>query len=169
MWEYDPTEVLTSVRVGFNRDWAADDEDAFYVLKDASEEAAIFRRYKTSRTRFFETLLVDATAAQDFATRTLALSGRVKRVFTLITKTQALERELGDLIVCPVQRASGGGLGLVKAEIIGVERDATGATVSLECRIIERLAATEHFEAGYFGDEFYGDDFWGVSALREVI
>jgi hypothetical protein len=56
----------------------------------------------------------------------------------------------------------------VKAEVIGVTRDATGAVVSLECRIIERLAATEHFEAGYVGDEIYGDEFCGVSGLREV-
>lgn len=163
--EYDPTEVLTSVRVGYNRDWSADE---FYEYVDRNQEDAIFQRFKTYRTKAFETLLVDQAAAADFSEKILALSGDVKRTFELKTKTQAIERELGDIIECPVSRANGAFLGDVRAEVIGVDRDATGAVVSLECRLIERLAATEWVEAPYVGDELYGDEQYGVSMLREV-
>ncbi len=163
--DYDPTEILTSVRVGYNRDWVADE---FYEYIDRGQEAAIFRKFKTYRTKLFETLLTSSADAAIFSSKVLALSGDVKRTFVLKTKTQAIERVLGDLIIAPVRRVNGAFLGDCKAEVIGVTRDATGAVVSLECRIIKRLAATEHFEAAYWGDEVYGDEVYGVSGLREV-
>lgn len=167
--KYDPTEVLTSTRVGYFRDWAAgDDEEDHFVLNDEAQKDAIFLKFKTYRSKFFPTLLTTKTAAQTFSDKVLALSGDVKKTFSVRTKTQVIERVLGDLIIAPIKRRVSAFLGNVLAEVIGINKNATGAVVSLDCRMIKRMPETVYEQSTYYGDTYYLDENYGTTLYREV-
>jgi len=168
---YDPTEVLTSTRIGYVRDWAKDDdEDAYLVLIDTSQEDAIFRKFKTYRTRFFPTLLVNPAAAQTFSNKVLALSGDVKKTFSVRTKPQTIERMVGDMITVELKRAQADYLGDVLAEVIGVTKNIAGesVTVTLDCRLVRRVPATVYEQGVYYNSSYYGAFYFGKTQNGEV-
>ena len=164
--EYDTTQVLTDTDIEYARDQEADEPRH---LIDTSQQAAIFALYKTYRGKPFETLLTNASDAQTYSNAILALSGAAQRLFTLPVKTQAIGREIGDFIICPIVRRGGAGfLGNVKAEIIRVSKDLLAAGIDLDCRIVELLPETALVEGPYYDDLYYLDDYYGVSDYQEV-
>lgn len=132
--EYDPTEVLTSTYVGYAKRWNEDDSP---YLHDTSQEQDIFERFKVKREETFDTLLTNSTDAQTFSDRVLALSGDVRRIFTIRTKWQTIQREIGDFVRVDVYRRKSAMLGVCKAEVIGIDKNFLDMEVILTCRLIE--------------------------------
>jgi hypothetical protein len=172
--EYDPTEVLTSVRVGYSKDWA---EDEYLWHVDDSQEEDIFGKYKTYLRKDFETLLTSAADAQTFGERRLELSGSVKRLFPVLTKPQVLLREIGDFIYVYLDRPSKTMLGKAKAEIVGIEKNGDGMTIRLDCRMLQLVGEYLVQNAVYYGDAYYGDvaraagetgAYYGATELRSA-
>jgi hypothetical protein len=161
---YDPAEVLTSTRVGYNKDWS---EGEFVWLHDTSQESAIFVKYKTYREESFETLLTNAPDAQAFSDDILDLSGEVNRAVPLRMKLQGLGRELGDFIVADIGRRQGAEK-LAKLEIMGISRDLVRAETTLSCRIVEFLPETVYVQGGYWGEDYWGDELWCMT-YEEVV
>lgn len=165
--EYDPSEVLTSLKVGYAKDWA---EDEYLWLVDESQEAEIFKKFKTHlNLEPFETLLTTKTAAQDFANKRLDLSGNVKKTFDVLFKPgEVILREIDDVIIVTVMRPAKTMLNDVKAEIIGIEDDENAMTVKLTCRMITILAEIYVENECYYGDTYYGDNYYGDTELRSA-
>jgi len=164
--EYDPSEVLTSIKVGYAKDWA---EDEYLWLDDKSQEAEIYKKFKTYLSEDFETLLTTKAAAQDFADKRLELSGDVKKTFTVLLKAgQVILREVDDIIIVEVMRPAKSILNDCKAEIIGIENDGNGMTVKLTCRLIAILAEMYVENECYYGDTYYGDNYYGATELRSA-
>lgn len=163
--EYDSVEVLSSLIVGYAKDWA---EDEFLLLPDKSREETVYRKFKTYRSKIFETLLTTEADAQAWADTQLDRSGDVKKIFPVITKPQVIRREIGDLIYAFVSRPQSTMLGKVKAEIVGIDKNGDGMTVRLECRLIEILSETYVEHDAYYGDTYYGDHYYGITELRSA-
>jgi hypothetical protein len=115
---YDPTQVVSSVRVGYALDWATDE---YTYLVDTSVEDTVFRTYKTYNQRTIETVLPDLTAAQSFATRVLDYVSTVRGVETITVSVSFAGLEIGDQIALEVARGTQSMIGWLKAEVIGVE------------------------------------------------
>ena len=165
-FEYDPSEVLTSIKVGYAKDWA---EDEYLWLDDKSQETDIFKKFKTYLSEDFETLLTTKAAAQDFADKRLELSGDVKKTFTVLLKPgQVILREIDDVIIVTVMRPAKTMLNDCKAEIIGIENDGNAMTVKLTCRLITILAEMYVENECYYGDTYYGDNYYGATELRSA-
>ncbi|HXK36582.1 MAG TPA: hypothetical protein VJ553_03295 [Candidatus Paceibacterota bacterium] len=130
---HDPTQVVSSVSVGYDRDWTL---GSFQRLKDTSQEAVIFALYKHYRQQSFETLLTSAANAQTYATAMLALYGHTLTRISARFKLQPLGREVMDFVMLPVYRQTKTMLGMVKCEVYSISKDLLGATVELGCRVV---------------------------------
>lgn len=161
---YKTAEVLTSTRVGYNKDWSRNE---WVWLHDTSQEDAIYERYGIYREETFETLLKDATAAQAFSDDILELSGEVSRTVSLRMKLQPLGREIGDFIIADIGRRHGAEK-LAKLEIMGFSRDLVRAETTLDCRIVEMIPATVYVQGGYWSEGYWGDGEWAAT-YEEVI
>jgi hypothetical protein len=160
----DQTEVLTSARVGYSKDWA---KDEWIWLNDTDDEAETYARFKTHRSRDFETLLTTEAAAQTFADDILSLSGDVSRRFPARMKLQPLEREIVDFIKVNIGRRNGPSR-WVKAEIAGIAKDLIASEISLDCRVVEFYPETIYVQGGYWGEGYWGDELWCMTYEEAV-
>lgn len=118
---YDPTEVVSSVRIGYARDWTADAGDQYTYYTDDSREETVFNTYKTYQERTFDTALIDEAAAIAFATRVLDYTDTVRGTETITVPLENYALALGDQIGTIIQRGAQDMLGEHKAEIISIE------------------------------------------------
>ena len=134
---YSPSEVLTSVQVGHTKEWA---KGHYQYLLENTDESAIFSKFRVYRQKTFDSLTTNATDAQSLADDIMDQSGIVRRTFPIVTKYQSALRELGDWVFVELDRANSHMLGdIIKfAEVVGVNKDLNGNTISLECRLPRR-------------------------------
>jgi hypothetical protein len=130
---HDPSQVVSSVSVGYDRDWTL---GSFQRVKDTSQEAAIFALYKHYKQQSFETLLTSAANAATYATAMLSLYGHTLTRITARFKLQPLGREVMDFVMLPVYRQTKTMLGMTKCEVYSISKDLLGATVELGCRVV---------------------------------
>ena len=131
--EYDPTQVLSSVRVGYNKDWATTG-NAFTYLTDTSREADSFVLYKTYNQKTFDTLLPNASAATAFATRVLDYTDTVRGVESIVVPMENYDLILGQKIGVEVSRGEQPMLGEIKSEVIGIDYQLDTPAIALTIR-----------------------------------
>ena len=160
--DYDPTEVVSSVRVGYAKDWTTTGT-AYTYYTDDSQEASVFSAYKTYNQRTFDTLLIDATAASTFATavldRTTALKGRV----SILCPIEYYSVDISDMIRADVDREAATMLGTKALEVVGKSFDLGVPAVEFEARVDH---TAEQFLAGESGAIFTDED--GALILLEA-
>jgi len=115
---YDPTEVISSVRVGYARDWT---DDTYTYYTDSSQESTVYAAYKTYNEREFLTALPGLTAATSFATKVVNRASTVHGTETITVPLEYNAMEIGDQIGVVTQRGAQSMLGERKAEIISTE------------------------------------------------
>jgi len=130
---HDPSQVVSSVSVGYDRDWSL---GSFQRAKDTSQEAAIFALYKHYKQQSFDTMLTSAANAASYATAMLSLYGHTLTKITARFKLQPMGREVMDFVMLPVYRQNKTMLGMVKCEVYSISKDLLGATVELGCRVV---------------------------------
>ena len=145
--EYDPTQVLSSVRVGYNKDWATTG-NAFTYLTDTSREADSFVLYKTYNQKTFDTLLPDASAATAFATRVLDYTDTVRGVESIVVPMENYDLILGQKIGVEVSRGEQLMLGEIKSEVIGIDYQLDTPAIALTIRHGQALESLLVFPEG---------------------
>ena len=130
--EYDTEQVITSVRVGYSRNWATGTHSWH---TDTTREAEAYSKYKTYRQQEFETLLTTEAAATAFAFVILDYFDAVHGTLPLTLKMQLAEREVNDLLSVYVDRMAGTALGLKTVEIVGLTKDLDAMQIVAEVRI----------------------------------
>jgi len=116
---YDPSEVVSSVRVGYAKNWG---DGTYTYYTDTSREAAVFAQYKTYNEKTFDTLLVDEAAAIAFAEKVLDYTEDVHGTEVITVPLENHGVQLGDQINVTIQRGNQSMIGDLKAEVISVER-----------------------------------------------
>lgn len=153
--EYNVSEILAEVSVGYAKDWANNDYRRL-LYDDLSDE--VFERYKTRKPKSFDTLLTTVADALAFAIDIMSVSAYAKKTFPARFKVQPLGREIGDHIRLPVTRRNGMGLlGTVKAEIIELDKNLDKAEITCGCRVISIYLNTVDQRGWYYGiNTYYG-------------
>lgn len=160
---YDAADALTSVRVGYARDWS---EGTYQYLTDVSQESTLIEQLRVQRQESFDTLLTNATDAQSFADTVLELSGGVQRLVSITTKMQTVDIDVDDWINVQIDRPVSTMLGFTFCQVVGITRDLGSFEVTLELRIWDLIAdpgnQTETIAEGLYGDlgdrgQYYGD------------
>ena len=142
---YNPSEVVSSVRVGYNRNWTTSGTQYTYV---GATSSTVFAQYKTYNERKIDTLLPTLTAASAYATVVLNYTDTVRSVETITVPLEHYARALGDMVGVVIQRGDQSMLGDRKAEVIGVEIAMDSPVVNLTIRDIGALEAFRQTEAG---------------------
>lgn len=162
---YDPTEVLTSARIGYDQDWK-NGEHLIELYND--QEEAVFDKFRVYRENTFLTLLNGQSAAISFAETMFLFSSDVNKPVTIVTKMQTVEREVGDFIDVWLDRALSTMLGKAKCEILGIAKDGNNMTVRIECRIVSLYPATIYEQSVHYNDTYYNWRFYGMTQNREI-
>jgi hypothetical protein len=138
---YDPTEVISSTKVGYAKDWAPSGgsvyDSPYTFLTDTSQEEDIFLKYKVYNQKQFNTVLITLANAQTFSNTVLAYSKDVHGVGEIEVPMKYYAIELGDIVDIELNRETTTMLGTKKCEIIGVKYNLSPLpTMSLGYRII---------------------------------
>ena len=142
---YNPTEVVSSVRVGYGRDWATTGNQYTYY-EDTSREASVFTQYKTYQQREFNTWLPTLSAATAFGTRVLSYVDTVRGAESITVPLEYYAVNIGDQVGVITQRGGQSMLGERKAEVVSIEYALDTPTMRLGIRHggeIEALRTTE--------------------------
>ena len=142
---YDPSQVISSVRVDYGRDWLTNGTQYTYYT---ATSVTMVSKYKTYNERTIETLLPTLTAATAFATVFLGYTDEVRAVETITVQLEHYARALGDVVGVVVQRGDQPMLGDRSEEVIGVEVAMDSPVVNLTVRDIGALEAFRETEDG---------------------
>jgi hypothetical protein len=119
--DYDPTEVISSTKVGYNKNWEEGYTSPYTWLYDTLQEEAIFLKYKTYTQKEFFTLLIDTSAQtiiQAFSNTVLAYSKDVHGIGSVDVPMKYYTINLGDIVNIEINRPNSTMLGTKKCEII---------------------------------------------------
>ena len=147
---YNPTEVVSSVRVGYDRDWATSGNQYTYYTDDSREET-VFNTYKTYQERTFDTGLIDEAAAIAFATQVLDYVDTVRGTETITIPIANYGTELADLLWVESDRGTQPMLGMQSAEVLGLSFPG-GPLMDLTIRTIEDTLSAGGLKAYYSFD-----------------
>lgn len=133
---YEPTEVISSARVGYARDWVTTGTQYTYHIDDTAE-ASVFAQYKTYNQQTFDTYLDNLTAATAFGVTIMERFRTVKGTMTLECPMSYYGTVLADVVDAELLRPSGtGGLGTTKAEIVGVDYNLNRTVIEFGIRFV---------------------------------
>jgi hypothetical protein len=114
---YDPSEVITSTRIGYARDWTTT-ASAYTYLNDTSQETTIFERYKTYNERTFDTMLANITDAQTYSDNILEYSGTIRPKIEIEVPIKYYTMDVGDFAEIEINRSRATWYGLRKCEVL---------------------------------------------------
>jgi hypothetical protein len=130
---YDPSEVISSVRIGYAYDWATDE---YTYLTDDSVEAATFDKYKTYKEQTFDTLLLNAADAQALATKILNYTKDVHGITTRQLPISFHGIEVGDIISVELNRSVNTMIGTKTCEVTGISYNLALPSINATVRIV---------------------------------
>ena len=134
--EYDSSEVISSTRIGYSRDWTASDSSAYSWINDISQESAIHSKYKTYNQKEVKTLLINSIDAQEFSTTFLNYSKDVHGITELVIPLKYYGIFIGDIYNAQINRQITAMLGTIKCEVIKVGYNLNQGNIKLGLRII---------------------------------
>lgn len=132
---YDPTEVISSARIGHSRDWATTGTQYSYV-ENTTYEQSVYNAYKTYNQRTFDTWLDNATAATAFGETIMQYSKDVHGTFDVEVPMTYYARDVGETMDAVINRARVAMLGTKKSEILEVRYNLDRPTIVFGLRIV---------------------------------
>lgn len=132
---YDPSEVISSVKIGYAKDWSTV-QNPYTYLTDTSREEEIYLKYKTYNQKTFDTVLTNITDAQSFADTVLDYSESVKGKGDITVSMKYYTLDVGDLTEIEIYREVESLLGSKKSEIIGKSYNLDKALINLKYRLV---------------------------------
>jgi hypothetical protein len=117
---YDPSQVISSTKIGYNRDWTTSGS-AYTFLTDTSQEADVFQLYKTYSQKEFLTALPDVIDAQNYSDRILEYAGLVRAESSIEVPIKYWILDIGDFIDIELNRSATDWLNYRKCEILSKE------------------------------------------------
>jgi hypothetical protein len=131
---YDPSEVITSVKVGYAKDWTLGESSAYTYYTDTSEEAEIFARYKTYNQKTFNTVLPTLADAQLFSSVILDYAGTVRPTLDIEVPIKYYYVDVGDFGNIEINRSNAVWFGLRKCEVLGKTYNLDRNTITLKIK-----------------------------------
>lgn len=135
-YNYDPSEVISSVKVGYDKNWDSDYVSPYTFVIDTSEEAAVFLKYKTYNQKTFYTLLTTASAASAFGTKVLTYAKDVHGIGDITVPMKYYSYGVADIVNAEINRETTTMLGTKKVEIISKRYNLRDANLTFWYRIV---------------------------------
>ena len=129
--DYDSSQVLTSARVGYNKDW---NENTYTEFVYTTAETAVFNKFKVYRERVFNTLLTSSADAESYAETIMDISGDVNTIIRVRTKMQTIDREISDIVTVDYGKDNRDFAGTANYEVLGKALNLDDMTTTLTLR-----------------------------------
>jgi len=131
---YDPSEVISSVKIGYDKSWATND----YTYKTYTDrESTVFKKYKVYNEQTFDTLLDYEADADDLAERIQDYFNEVHGTYEITVPIKYYDLEIGNAVTAELYRENNVSfLGDKLSEIIGKTYNLIENTISFTCRIV---------------------------------
>lgn len=129
---YDPTEVVSSVRIGY-----AETASGYSYLTDTDRESDVFGQYRVYNQQTFETYLPTSAAAQTLATSIMDYTDEVHGRAQVRVPMKYYERALGDIVDVELERSAQSMVGTKTSEIVGLSYDLRVPAMELEVRFVD--------------------------------
>ena len=129
--DWDGTAFLSSCAIGYRRDWA-NNKHAYY--NNALYQTDAFTKYKKYQHKSFDTLLTNATDAATYSEEVMVLMKDVKPVYSFTTGARYIDVEIGDAVEVQFDRPNQTMAGLIKGEVIEVDKDLIDGIVNIKVR-----------------------------------
>jgi hypothetical protein len=137
---YDPSEVVSSVKIGYGKDWNPTGDDYYkspYTwYTDTTQEAAVYAKYKIYNQYEFFTVLDTLAQATTFGTTVLDYVKDVHGTGEVATPMKYYSIGVGDIVNIEIKRQVNTMLGTKKCEIISRRRSLQTGFLQLGYRII---------------------------------
>mgnify|MGYP003148725155 CR=1 FL=1 len=133
---YDPTDVISSVQVGFNPDFLTS-ETVYTYIRDTSREASVFTTYKTYREHKVELPLTNTAIATSWAGKFMSAHSVVKGTLDVDMPLAYYASNVGDVVFAELVRPSKTMIGTVLTQIMSKSWNLQGVpTISFGLRFI---------------------------------
>ena len=132
---YDPTQVISSVKVGYARDYATTGDQYQYVT-DPTRQSSVFNAYQTYNEQTFLTLLPDATAATAYASTILDYFDAVHGKDNWELPLSYYDRGIGDIVDAQIRRPQKTMIGTTKSEIVSIDYDLNKNSIYTTIRFV---------------------------------
>ncbi len=132
---YDPTEVISSVRVGYAKDWTTTGT-AYLYYTDDTREASVFTAYKTYKEQPVDTLLPTLSAATAFGVTFMDYFDRIHGRLPVDIPMAYYSIALGDMVDAEIRRQTTTMLGTTKSEVISINYNLDRSMINLGLRIV---------------------------------
>jgi hypothetical protein len=134
--DYDPSQVLSSIAVSYDKVNNVNDNGYQTILTDLSYEQTVFNKYKVYREQGFSTYLPDSTAAQAFATKLMEYAKDVHGITSIDVPMKYYSLAFGGVVDVELNRENAIMLGTKKCEILGKTYNLENENINLLLRIV---------------------------------
>jgi hypothetical protein len=116
---FDPTEVISSAKVGYNKDWTLGYDSPYTFVYNTNYESTVFQTYKIYNQKTFFTLLTNSTDATAFGETILQYAKDIHGIGEVLVPMSYYTLTLGDIVNIEIKKLDGEDmLGTKKCEII---------------------------------------------------
>ena len=133
---YKTSEVVSSVAVGYNKNWSSDYVSPYTWLTDTSREDAIYLKYKTYNQKKYYTLLTNLTDAQAFSNTILDYAQDVHASGVATVPMKYYSYEVADIVNIEINREKTTMLGTKKCEITSKQYNLKEANITFGYRVV---------------------------------
>lgn len=135
--EYDPSEVLSSVRIGYDRNVNLATNDSMTWLQDTTYETAVYLKYKIYKEVDFKTCLNSQVAAQSLANIILSYAKDIHGTFEIEIPIKYYNYNIAHNIDVDINKINNDPIiGTKKCEILSKNIDLDEKIITMELRII---------------------------------
>ena len=163
--KYDMSKLISSVLIGYDKDW---DEDEYLLLLDDSNESTVFNSFETYNQERFDTLLLNSSDAQTYADNILDIVAGVQKIITIKTTYKYIDAEIGDIVQVYIARPWAIHLNTAKGEIIGISKITDEGTLNLTIRVYDIVGDFFHQEGTLYETELFDTSLLGLTDEMEI-
>jgi hypothetical protein len=133
---YDPSEVITSIKMGYNKNWESGYTSPYTWYTDTSQEETIYKKYKVYNQKEFFSIIENLSSATSLATTVLNYSKDVHGIGEVLVPIKYYAMEVGDIVNIEINRSTRTMLGTKKCEVISKGYQFPEGIIKLGYRII---------------------------------
>ena len=133
--EYNPSEVLSSVSIGYNKDWV---NETYTIYDNITRELDIFDKYKTYTNKKFNTALISLSDSQNLSETILDYVDTIHGTVSVILPIKYHNTNIGDIINIEVNRINSIMIGTKRA-VIGINLNLNKFQITLKLRLYQTI------------------------------
>jgi hypothetical protein len=137
--EYDPSQVVSSVSIGYNKNWT---NNTYTYYENTTRESAVFGKYKVYLNKTFDTVLIDLADAEDLSETILDYVDSIHGIISVQLPMKYYDTNIGDIVNIEANRINTIMIGTKRAEVIGIDLNFNSYLITLKLRLYQTIVSS---------------------------